>query len=71
MARNFLISPHIPATALIILDKVSCAADSNLEPVNSELGGITGWGNTRVCRDFRQLAEWATKWKDGDNQGAD
>jgi hypothetical protein len=40
-----------------------CAVDSNLEPVDFELGGVTGWGSERVCRDFAGLMEWAEEWK--------
>ncbi|KAF2750982.1 hypothetical protein M011DRAFT_396168, partial [Sporormia fimetaria CBS 119925] len=47
-----------------------CAADSNIEPVNSKLGGVTGWGNMRVCRRFDEVVEWAEKWKSGENQGS-
>lgn len=66
--------PHGPAHTRHCFDylrqSIMCAADSNLEPVVPELGGITGWGNTRMCRDFGQLAEWATRWKAGQEQGA-
>ena len=36
-----------------------CTADTNLEPVDFELGGVTGWNFERTCRDFRQVKEWA------------
>lgn len=36
-----------------------CAADSSLEPVDSMLGGVTGWGNERFCRDYAALVTWA------------
>jgi Mycotoxin biosynthesis protein UstYa len=39
-----------------------CAADSNLEPVDVELGGVTGWGFERTCRDFEGVKEWAGRW---------
>ena len=32
-----------------------CAADSNLEPVDAALGGVTGWGSEKVCRDYGAL----------------
>ncbi|KAF2123208.1 hypothetical protein BDV96DRAFT_15554 [Lophiotrema nucula] len=40
---------------------IMCAADSNLEPVNEELGGVTGWGSERTCRDFDALVGWTRK----------
>jgi hypothetical protein len=36
-----------------------CAADATLEPVDPALGGVTGWGTARVCRDYGALAAWA------------
>ncbi|OAA52901.1 hypothetical protein ISF_09179 [Cordyceps fumosorosea ARSEF 2679] len=36
-----------------------CASDTSLEPVDPDLGGVTGWGSERVCRDYRQVVAWA------------
>ncbi|PQE18775.1 Tat pathway signal sequence protein [Rutstroemia sp. NJR-2017a WRK4] len=36
-----------------------CAADTNLEPVDLELGGVTGWRFERKCRDFEAVKKWA------------
>lgn len=36
-----------------------CAADTNLEPVDLELGGVTGWKFQRTCRNFEAVKEWA------------
>ncbi|CAG9998311.1 unnamed protein product [Clonostachys byssicola] len=36
-----------------------CAGDTTLEPVDPKLGGVTGWGNLRVCRDFDEIKAWA------------
>jgi hypothetical protein len=46
-----------------------CGADTNLEPVKEDLGGVTGWGNPRVCRDHEQLVRWAEEWKIGNTSG--
>ena len=43
-----------------------CAADTNLEPVNFELGGATGWGYQRTCRNFDAVKEWSEKWRSWD-----
>ena len=40
-----------------------CAVDSNLEPVDAALGGVTGLGSERVCRDYEALRRWAEVWK--------
>ena len=36
-----------------------CMADTNLEPVDMELGGVTGWRFDRTCRDFQAVKDWA------------
>ena len=36
-----------------------CAGDATLEPVDDELGGVTGWDTVRVCRDYERLKTWA------------
>ena len=36
-----------------------CASDTTLEPVDATLGGVTGWGNERVCRDYIGVKAWA------------
>lgn len=43
-----------------------CAADSNLEPVDFELGGVTGWSFQRTCRDFDRIKDWAEQWRSWD-----
>ncbi|KAF2205337.1 hypothetical protein GQ43DRAFT_362708, partial [Delitschia confertaspora ATCC 74209] len=48
---------------------ILCAADSNLEPVDFGLGGVTGWGSSRKCRDYSELVSWAEKWKSGATEG--
>ncbi|KAJ6035864.1 hypothetical protein N7540_000143 [Penicillium herquei] len=46
-----------------------CAADATLEPVDAALGGVTGWGAERVCRDYTALAAWATERRASNAQG--
>ncbi|KAF2799681.1 hypothetical protein K505DRAFT_294208 [Melanomma pulvis-pyrius CBS 109.77] len=46
----------------LIRQSLMCAADTNIEPVNADLGGITGWGGERKCRDFQSVFEWAGRW---------
>ena len=42
---------------------VICAADTNLEPVDFELGGSTGFGFPRICRDFDEVKKWSEQWR--------
>ena len=40
-----------------------CAADTNFEPIDWALGGSTGWGFSRKCRDYDSVARWAEQWR--------
>lgn len=40
-----------------------CAADTNLEPVDLELRGATGWGYERTCRNFQVVKDWSDRWR--------
>lgn len=40
-----------------------CAVDTNLEPVDMTLGGSTGWGTTKTCRDFGAVKNWAERFR--------
>lgn len=40
-----------------------CSVDTNLEPVDFELGGVTGWEFRRTCRDFERVKGWAEEWR--------
>jgi hypothetical protein len=46
-----------------------CNADTNLEPIDPDLGGVTGWGFTRKCRDIVRLIGWAQKWRTHNQTG--
>ncbi|KAK2879394.1 hypothetical protein FQN49_000912 [Arthroderma sp. PD_2] len=63
------ISPHMRHCFDYLRQSLMCAADSTLEPVDSRLGGVTGWGNERVCRDYAALAEWAEKRRVSNGRG--
>ena len=39
-----------------------CAADTNMEPLDTRLGGVTGWG-PRKCRDIVAIKDWTEKWR--------
>lgn len=67
--KEHLKTPHARHCFDYLRQSIMCAADSNLEPVNAELGGVTGWGSERVCRDWTELRKWAGRWKSGTNVG--
>jgi hypothetical protein len=54
---------HIRHCMDYLRQSLMCAADSTLEPVNFALGGVTGWGFKRQCRDYSALVEWSDKWR--------
>lgn len=39
-----------------------CHADTNLEPVVADIGGVTGFGSERKCRDYSRVTAWADEW---------
>ena len=43
-----------------------CAADTNLEPVDYQLGGATGFGYERKCRNFQAVKDWSDRWRSWD-----
>ncbi|RAH86269.1 hypothetical protein BO86DRAFT_395707 [Aspergillus japonicus CBS 114.51] len=64
---------HIPRHMRHCFDylrqSLMCAADATLEPVDAALGGVTGWGAERVCRDYAALAAWAEERRVSDARG--
>lgn len=39
-----------------------CHSDTNLEPIDKGLDGVTGFGSDKQCWDFSRLADWAGEW---------
>ncbi|KAI0381219.1 hypothetical protein F5Y04DRAFT_256027, partial [Hypomontagnella monticulosa] len=54
---------HIRHCIDYIRQSIMCNADTNLEPIDPDLGGVTGFGFTRKCRDIVRLIGWAEKWR--------
>lgn len=50
---------HIRHCVDYLRQTLMCAADATLEPVESNLGGVTGWGVQRKCRSYADLSNWA------------
>ena len=40
-----------------------CNADTNLEVIDWQIGGSTGWGFERHCRDYDNIVDWAERWR--------
>ncbi|EGD86998.2 uncharacterized protein TERG_03253 [Trichophyton rubrum CBS 118892] len=63
------IGPHMRHCFDYLRQGLMCAADSTLEPVDTRLGGVTGWGNERVCRDYTALKDWAEQRRASNSKG--
>ncbi|EFR05193.1 hypothetical protein MGYG_08207 [Nannizzia gypsea CBS 118893] len=61
--------PHMRHCFDYLRQGLMCAADSTLEPVDTRLGGVTGWGDERVCRDYAALKDWAEKRRVSNSKG--
>ncbi|KAI8962777.1 hypothetical protein F5Y11DRAFT_321522 [Daldinia sp. FL1419] len=57
---------HIRHCIDYLRQSIMCHADTNLEPISPELGGVTGYGFVRKCRDIVRLIHWAEKWRTHD-----
>ncbi|RYO87811.1 hypothetical protein DL764_008805 [Monosporascus ibericus] len=51
--------PHMRHCFDYLRQSLTCAGDATLEPVDPALGGVTGWENPRLCRDYGLLTAWA------------
>ncbi|KAI1172801.1 hypothetical protein F4777DRAFT_581563 [Nemania sp. FL0916] len=54
---------HIRHCIDYLRQSLMCHADMNLEPVNLNLGGVTGFNSRRKCYDIDKVKEWAQEWK--------
>ena len=53
---------HISHCFDYLRQALMCAADTNLEPVDTALGGSTGFGYSRTCRNFEAVKTWSSEW---------
>jgi hypothetical protein len=60
---------HIRHCIDYLRQSIMCNADTNLEPIDPDLNGVTGWGFPRKCRDIVQLIGWAQKWRTHNQTG--
>ncbi|KAL9099505.1 MAG: hypothetical protein Q9187_009489, partial [Circinaria calcarea] len=61
--------PHMRHCFDYLRQALLCSADSTLEPFRTDLGGVTGWGFPRVCRNYDELKEWAEARRTNDREG--
>ena len=61
--------PHLRHCFDYLRQALLCAADSTLEPWSENLGGVTGWGVERVCRDYGGLRVWVEERRTNDREG--
>ncbi|KAI1460526.1 hypothetical protein F4805DRAFT_395661 [Annulohypoxylon moriforme] len=54
---------HVRHCIDYLRQSIMCQADTNLEPINPDLRGVTGFGFSRKCRDIVRLMGWADKWR--------
>ncbi|KAI0465720.1 hypothetical protein F4859DRAFT_500063 [Xylaria cf. heliscus] len=57
---------HIRHCIDYLRQSIMCNADTNLEPIDEGLGGVTGFGYSRKCRDIVRIMGWADKWRTHD-----
>ncbi|KAK3298773.1 uncharacterized protein B0H64DRAFT_82253 [Chaetomium fimeti] len=60
---------HIRHCIDYLRQSIMCNADTNLEPIDPDLDGVTGWGFPRKCRDIVRLIGWAQKWRTHNQTG--
>ncbi|KAL4887399.1 hypothetical protein BJY04DRAFT_212436 [Aspergillus karnatakaensis] len=63
------VEPHMRHCFDYLRQSLMCASDSTFEPVDPKLGGVTGWGTERVCRDYAELRVWAEARRVSDGRG--
>ncbi len=54
---------HIRHCIDYLRQSIMCNADTNLEPIDGDLGGVTGFGFSRKCRDIVRIMAWADEWR--------
>ena len=57
---------HIRHCFDLLRQSLMCCGDASLEPYDSSLGGVTGWGFPKLCRDYDELKEWAERYRTND-----
>lgn len=54
---------HIAHCFEYLRQTLICVADTNIEQIDPDAGGVTGWGVERRCGDYDEVVQWATTWK--------
>lgn len=62
-------SDHIRHCFDYLRRSVMCAADTNLEVVSRENHTTNGWGQEKICRDYKSVVEYAELWANSTDTG--
>lgn len=54
---------HIAHCFEYLRQTLICMADTNIEQIDADAGGVTGWGVERRCGDYDKVVQWVTTWK--------
>lgn len=61
--KSDLDTGHIAHCFEYLRQTLICVADTNIEQIDPDAGGVTGWGVERRCGDYDEVVQWATTWK--------
>ncbi|KAI1424882.1 hypothetical protein F5Y12DRAFT_749652 [Xylaria sp. FL1777] len=54
---------HVRHCIDYLRQSLMCHADTNLEPIQADLAGVTGFGSEKNCRDYGRVTAWADIWR--------
>ncbi|KAI1208030.1 uncharacterized protein F4807DRAFT_468906 [Annulohypoxylon truncatum] len=54
---------HVRHCIDYLRQSLMCHADTNLESINPDLGGVTGFDSERTCRNYDRVTAWADRWR--------
>ncbi|KAI0418349.1 hypothetical protein F5X98DRAFT_337826 [Xylaria grammica] len=60
---------HVRHCIDYLRQSLMCHADTNVEPIQADLGGVTGFGSEKTCRDYGRVTAWAETWRARGNMG--
>jgi len=61
--------PHVRHCFDYLRRGIMCSADTNLEVVDHETHLTDGWGQTKTCRDYDHIVEFAERYANSSDTG--
>ncbi|KAM0803847.1 hypothetical protein BDR22DRAFT_787895, partial [Usnea florida] len=61
--------PHVRHCFDYLRRGIMCSADTNLEVLNHKTHLTNGWGQTKICRDYDYISEFAEKHANSSDTG--